>query len=219
MALGVMASGCGSADPKETVWEPRVVSATEVCGGGLFPAGAGEVLGRVLQSSEYVIRDEDKDVSVAAGAKLLEDAYRSGADVRNKPSVNCDVSGKAKSFGDSNYFPSAQVRFAASSKNARIPGTVPEDSDAGVLVFGQKWQRSVAFDCVSARVGSTEQIPLRITVTFRNKFDKGGGEEAVLGGDYVFLAHAAALSMAKELNCADHGGLPDSPHGLPAELS
>ncbi|WP_327306493.1 hypothetical protein OG730_25950 [Streptomyces sp. NBC_01298] len=198
--------------------EPRVVAATGVCGGTLFPAGAGPSLERVLESSKFVIRDEDKDLSTAESAKMLEDAYRSGKDVRNKPTADCKISGEERLVGDYERYVSALVRFKAFSKKAWTSGVGEEVYDEGVSVTGAKRQRSIEFDCVSARVGSSVEIPLRVTVTFMNQFGEGADDEAVLVNDYLLLAHAAGLSMSKELGCADNGGLPAGPEGLPAMI-
>lgn len=219
IVLGVLASGCSSPEPEEPVREPRVVAATGVCGGTLFPAGAGPSLERVLESSKFVIRDEGKDVSTAESAKMLEDAYRSGKDVRDKPTADCDIDGEARLVGDYKRYVSALVRFKAFSKKAWNSGVGEKVYDEGVLVTGRTRQRSIEFDCVSARVGSTAEIPLRITVTFMNQFAEGADDEAALVNDYLLLAHAAGLSMSKELGCANNGGLPDRPEGLPAMLS
>ncbi|MGW5398993.1 hypothetical protein [Streptomyces sp. NPDC003952] len=218
--LGVMASGCGSPEPEEPVREPRAVSAAGVCGGTLLPASAGPSLERVLESSKFVVRDEDEDVSTAESAKMMEDAYRSGKDVRDKPTADCKIFGEERLVGDYERYVSALVRFKAFSKKAWSSGAGGETYDKGVLVTGAKRQRSIEFDCVSARVGSTVDIPLRITVTFMNQFPEGAvDDEAALVKDYLLLAHAAGLSMSKELGCADNGGLPDRPDDLPAMLT
>ncbi|MCX4629630.1 hypothetical protein [Streptomyces sp. NBC_01443] len=216
VSLGVLAAGCTPSEPDDPqLQEPKVVSATQVCGGTLFTPEAGKALERVLQSTEFVIREDKVDLSTAAMAKKLEEAYRSGKEVRNMPMPDCDISGKPKEIDGFGHYPSAQVRFKAFSKNAGIPDYVPGATDSGVNVGGRIRQRSVAFDCVSPRVGSTAEVPLRITATFFNKFDKGNGDEAVLDKDYFLLVHTAALSMAEELGCANNGGLPDRADALP----
>ncbi|MBT2456109.1 hypothetical protein [Streptomyces sp. ISL-86] len=73
----------------------------------------------------------------------------------------------------------------------------------------------MAFDCVSSRVGSTRDIPLRITAVFKDRWDKSNGD-AALGGDYLAIAHSAGLALAKELGCENNGELPDGAEALPA---
>ncbi|MFG2997134.1 hypothetical protein [Streptomyces sp. NPDC048340] len=216
LSLVALVAGCSAAEPDEPVLEqPEILSAAQVCGGTLFTPEAASALGRVLQSSDFIVRDEEKNQSAAAMARTMEDAYRAGSEVRNMPTGNCDISGMAQQIDGDGHYPSAQVWFTAFSKKAGIPEDEPGGSDSGVMVAGAVRQWNIAFDCVSPRVGSTADIPLRITATFRNQFDKGNGDETELVGDYKILAHSAALSVAKELRCVDDGGLPGRAEGLP----
>ncbi|MEU8433975.1 hypothetical protein AB0F18_13820 [Streptomyces sp. NPDC029216] len=71
------------------------------------------------------------------------------------------------------------------------------------------------YDCVSSRVGSTRDIPLRIRLLFHEQWEASKGE-TILRPDYLTITHSAALAVAKELQCADDGGLPPRAEELPA---
>ncbi|MFF4643686.1 hypothetical protein [Streptomyces sp. NPDC001389] len=89
-------------------------------------------------------------------------------------------------------------------------------SDRGVRVSTR--ERKVVYldyDCVSPRVGSTPEVPLRIRLLFQERWAASKGE-AVLRPDYLAIAHSAALAVAKELRCVDDGGLPARAEDLPA---
>ncbi|MFJ6796457.1 hypothetical protein [Streptomyces sp. NPDC091268] len=194
----------------------EVLSAAQVCGGTLFTSEAAQALERVLQSSGFVVRTGRDNLNAEAMGAVMEAAYRAGNKVRDMPTGNCEISGKALRIEGDERYPSAQVRLTAFSKNAGIPAGESGASARGVTVSGAVRQRSVAFDCVSPRVDSTVDVPLRITATFRSRFDKGTVAEAELVEDYGILAHSAALAVAKELGCVSNGGLPDRAAGLPA---
>ncbi|MFI8276235.1 hypothetical protein ACIGBH_15200 [Streptomyces sp. NPDC085929] len=217
VVLGLAAAGCSGSTPDETPTpsEPEQVSAIQVCGGGLVSPAAGPSLERVLESSRFVIREDKENADVSSIAKALESAYRAGRKVGDTSIPACDISGAVKDVDSDRYYPTAYLRFRATSKDADVPDYMPGAKDAGTKGWAGFREYTVAFDCVSSRVGSTSGVPLRITAEFHSKWDKVRAGESALAPDYVALAHSAALAVAKELGCDARGGLPERPEGLP----
>ncbi|MFD9335209.1 hypothetical protein ACFWBF_12505 [Streptomyces sp. NPDC060028] len=220
IALGVVCAGCAGPAPDAAEPEPepetKVLAATEVCGGGLFSAEAGGALERVLESSRFVIREERERTDVPSAANMLEEAYRAGSRMRDLPRPKCTFSGEPKKVDADSYFPSGEVRFIPHGRNEGLPDHLPGVNDTGTVVWTGRRQYNLEFDCVSTRVGSTQEVPLRVVVEFRNIWDKGTAAEADLVKDYRILAHSAALAVAKELGCVNAGGLPGRAEELPA---
>ncbi|MFF4581700.1 hypothetical protein ACFY15_25425 [Streptomyces sp. NPDC001373] len=128
------------------------------------------------------------------------------------PQSTCEISAEPVA----SRLATALVRFTAYSKYAGDSADFPGASDQGVQVSTR--QRKVVhleYDCVSPRVGSTQDVPLRIRILFHEQWDASKGE-AVLRPDYLAIAHSAALAVAKELRCVDDGGLPARAEDLPA---
>lgn len=215
VGLGLLAcvcavAGCTSADdgPEPRPSEPkrdRTVAATEACP-GLIGDTSGEALTRVLQSSS-LIRDDGQAVGAARMAASLMDAYRGGAEVRQRPVERCAVTGVVGSGTRS-----GEIQAGADSRKTTA---APGSGQAGVRTSGGDRERGVAFDCVSLRVGSTRDVPLRVHVVFKDRWTDSAGD-AALGGDYLVIAHSAARALAGELGCEGDGGLPDRAERLPA---
>ncbi|MDJ0379584.1 hypothetical protein [Streptomyces sp. G-G2] len=166
---------------------------------GLLDAASGEALERVVQSS-YLIRDAQQAVGVTAMGEALEGAYRAGPKVREAPVAPCTVTGRVGTNR------SAEIRLSAESRNADQQGGAPGGMQTGVRESRGEKERGVAFDCVSSRVGSTREVPLRITAVFKDRWSGSDGD-AALAKDYLAIAYSAARAVAKELGCGDGGGL------------
>ncbi|MFD3680965.1 hypothetical protein [Streptomyces sp. NPDC058613] len=209
--FGLGAAGCVAlpreADEGPVAAPPRTVSVAEICGGTLFSADAGRALERVLSSTEFRISKPEDDRSAAELSKALEDAYRSGAEVRNMPSGVCEI--KGTSTGESKRAPTASMRVTAGSGHAPLPDYMPGANRTGVIVHRGVTDHTVGFDCVSARVGSTSEIPLRVTARFDGRRAYDARDAASSGADQLALVHSAARSVAGELGCENAGGLPD----------
>ncbi|MER7465503.1 hypothetical protein [Streptomyces sp. NPDC097981] len=214
LVLAAAACSGSASDGTSTPSEPEQVSAIQLCG-GLVSSAAAPALERVLESSRFVIREGKENADVASIAKALESAYRAGRMVRDTSIPSCDISGALKDIDSDRYYPTAYLRFRATSKNEGVPDYMPGAKDAGAKGWAGFRKHTIAFDCISPRVGSTSEVPLRITAAFRSKWDKGQAGEAALASDYVTLAHSAALAVAEALGCDARGGLPDRPEGLP----
>ncbi|MEU3722621.1 hypothetical protein [Streptomyces sp. NPDC031705] len=155
----------------------------------------------------FQLLDEKRNPDVRDIAQVMENAYRAGKDIRNMPQSTCEVSGSERDH----RIPRLRVRFTAYSKHADFPDV----SDQGVHVSTRERKAvHLSYDCVSTRVGSTQDIPLRIGLLFHDRWDDSKGE-AVLRADYLAITHSAALAVAKELQCADDGGLPPHAEALP----
>ncbi|WP_330330692.1 hypothetical protein OHS33_13770 [Streptomyces sp. NBC_00536] len=163
---------------------------------GLLDAAGGEALERVVQSSN-LIRDAQQAVGVAAMGKALEGAYRAGPKVRETPVAPCTVTGRVGTNR------SAEIWLSADSRHADQPGGM----QTGVRESRGEKERGVAFDCVSSRVGSTRDVPLRITAVFKDQWSGSAGD-AALAKDYLAVAYSAARAVAKELGCEGGGSLP-----------
>ncbi|MEU9145183.1 hypothetical protein [Streptomyces sp. NPDC048349] len=212
VVLGAAAAGC-SADERDQpppAATPQVLSVADVCA-GLFSDEGGKGVERVLESTRFLVRAEERNPDVRAVAKAMEDAYRSGRNIQNMPQPVCEAAGETK---DSGFIPSLRIMFTAYSKHAGEPPDFPGVSDSGVKVSTRQKANQLAFDCVSSRVGSTQDVPLRIRVDFQERWDESKGA-AALSRDYMAVTHSAALAVAKELGCANDGGLPARADGLP----
>lgn len=211
--IGMAAVGCSSGPPEPAVRdvEPVRLSTAQVCA-GLFPAEGGRALERALESTTFLLRDEKMNPTVGAVAQAMEDAYRSGAKIRDMPTRTCQISG----VPTNSYFHTARVRFTAYSFHAGEPADLPGVSDRGVRVSTRRHKIVyLDYDCVSFRIGSTQDVPLRIKLMFQEQWDASKGDEA-LRPDYLTATHSAALAVAKELRCVDDGGLPARAADLPA---
>ncbi|MFB7466270.1 hypothetical protein ACFCZ1_22735 [Streptomyces sp. NPDC056224] len=129
---------------------------TEACP-GLITDAAGPALMHVLQSS-HLVNDDAQTVGVTAMGKALEEAYDAGPKAGEAAVPPCTVTGivgMGKRVGE--------IRLAAESRNVGAPGT----GQTGVRVTRADKERGVAFDCVSTRVGSTRDMPLRSRPSIR----------------------------------------------------
>ncbi|MEU9377380.1 hypothetical protein AB0D94_26920 [Streptomyces sp. NPDC048255] len=104
--------------------------------------------------------------------------------------------------------------FTAYSKHAALPADLPGVGAGDAHLSVRRKDVDLTFDCVSSRVGSTQDIPLQITVAFQARTGESEGE-AVPAQDYRAVTHSAALAVAKELGCVNDGGLPADAAGLP----
>ncbi|MEV8533513.1 hypothetical protein [Streptomyces sp. NPDC051211] len=213
-ALGLLA-GCSGPEsepePESSATQGRkFVSVARLCP-GLFGAEGGKALERFLESTEFEIRDEKKNVGVQAVVKALENGYKAGKGIRDMPDQICQVSGRPKD----GYYRSADLWVDGYSKHVGDPEEFPSLKDRGPRASSSGKQVHLSYDCVSSRAGSTADVPLRIRLMLREQWDGSMGA-AVLGPDYLAAVHSAALSIAKELGCAGNGGLPGRPDALPA---
>jgi hypothetical protein len=212
--FGMVAVGCSAEEPEPSPQAvPQQLSIGQVCA-GLFRGEGAEALERLLESTTFLLRDEDRNPDVRAVAKVMEDAYRAGAKIRDMPQSVCKISGAPQD----SRFHTARLMFTAYSKHAGDPADFPGVSDSGVRVSTEgKWVY-LSYDCVSRRVGSTPDIPLRIKLLFQDQWEGSKGA-AALGPDYLAATHSAALAVAKELGCLNNAGLPERAAELPAPVS
>ncbi|WP_157880259.1 hypothetical protein [Streptomyces katrae] len=213
MAFVVTATvGCSGGRPEQQAPVPTVtrVSADQACA-GLFPEDGRKALERVLESTEFQLLNQKWNPDARAVAQVMEDAYRSGKRINEMPQSTCEVAGSDKGH----YVPTLSMQFTAYSLYAGDPVDFPGVSDRGVRVAVRE-QKFVhlSYDCVSPRVGSTADVPLRIKVLFHEQWPGSKGE-TILRPDYLAITHSAALAVAKELQCAGDGGLPARASDLP----
>ncbi|MGW1639694.1 hypothetical protein [Streptomyces lavendulae] len=209
--FGAAVLGCSAAEP-EPVTPPTTgppLSVSQVCA-GLFTDDGGKALERILESTEFQIRDEKGNPEAGAVARAMEDAYRSGAKIHDAPQPVCRIVGTGKD----GYRPMAHVMFTAYSKYDADPADLPGASARGPRVRTQGKSVDVTFDCVSVRVGSTSDVPLQVTVAFQEQWQGSKGATA-LAQDYLAVTHSAALAVAEALGCVDDGGLPARAQELP----
>ncbi|MFD4915522.1 hypothetical protein ACFWNR_20160 [Streptomyces virginiae] len=202
MCLALAAAGCSSPDsgPEKpaagSATAPVTVEVADACP-GLLSATAAEALKRVLQSSA-VMRDERQAVGAAAMGKAVEAAYRAGPKASETAIPSCTVTGQVGG-GDR----MGEIRLTADSAKA---GPLSPDQ-AGVRALPGEKEAGVSFDCVSTRIGSTAEAPLRISAVFANRWQKLEGDKGPVD-EYLVIAHSAARAVAGELGCANDGGLP-----------
>ncbi|WP_329384971.1 hypothetical protein OG625_24430 [Streptomyces sp. NBC_01351] len=205
VAMAVVA-GCTTSDPEPKASrsvKPPEVALTEACP-GLITDAAGEAVRAVLQSSQLV-NDDAQTVGVTAMGKALEGAYKAGPKVRETPVAPCVVTG---SVGRGSRV--AEIRLSADSGKA---GPLSPDRVGVRVVLGAQ-EGSVSFDCASTRAGSSAEVPLRVTSVFTNRFHKIRKDDRP-EDHYLVVAHSAALAVARELGCANEGGLPARAGELP----
>ncbi|MGW7450615.1 hypothetical protein [Streptomyces sp. NPDC054787] len=209
--LGMVASGCSQrdAEPAAQATSLRTFPVGQVCA-GLFLGEGGKALERVLESTQFHVLEEDKNPDVHAVAQVMEDAYRAGKEIRNMPQPVCEAVGSDKEF----HIPTTRLMFTAYSKHAADPADLPGAGARDVRVSTRNKEVGLTFDCVSSRVGSTQDVPLQITLDFQERWDESKGED-VLRPDYLAITHSAALAVAKELGCANDGRLPARAVDLP----
>ncbi|MGW1766145.1 hypothetical protein ACWCQL_18985 [Streptomyces sp. NPDC002073] len=190
------------------------VSAEQVCP-ELFAGGGAKALGRILDSSEFRIRDEKRSASADAAARAMARAYRAGKGVRDSSQPECEVSGPVQEIGDSRAWPTAVLRFTASSKlgDTGLPERAP-----GISFTVAGADAYLGFDCVSAQVGSTAAIPLTISIGFDDHWTprKGTPDGSEHPKELAAVLHSAATSVARKLECSDNGGLPARSEDLKA---
>lgn len=204
--LGSLAVSCGSTPESEKSPEPKTVSVGQVCGGTLFTPEAGTALERLMGISEFVVEDGQADLSADGIARVMEQNYRSGRDVVDADAAQCRIKGAPKqSEGGKPRSAQAAVVFLGHTRSAAEP--------SGPRLLREGRAHTVKFDCVSSRVGSTRQVPLRISAAFTVVEGDASGK-ATAAADALVLVHSAAVSVAEELRCENNGGLP----GRPGEL-
>ncbi|MFE2166905.1 hypothetical protein ACFXB3_17845 [Streptomyces sp. NPDC059447] len=210
--LAAAATGCSAGEPEKSpqpTAAPRL-TAGQICA-GLFTGEGAKALERVLESTAFHVRDDEKAPDVRAVAQVMEDAYRAGKRINDMPQPVCEASGAEAKAG---YIPTVRIMFTAYSKHAGDPPDFPGVSDSGVMVSQRQKTNHLSYDCTSSRVGSTDNVPLRIKLAFQERWDGSKGE-TVLGQDYLAVTHSAALAVAKELGCTNNGGLPARADDLP----
>ncbi|MEU6313892.1 hypothetical protein [Streptomyces sp. NPDC047014] len=197
VACLVLAAGCSSSGPapEQRTAAPRTVEIAEACP-GLLNEAAAQAVERTLQSSALV-RDEGQAVGAEGIGAALEAAYKAGPAAGETAVTPCVMTGQVGG-GDRR----AELRLGADS------------GGPGVRVRADARQAAVSFDCVSTRVGSTTDLPLRITSTFTDHWQKTAPTEGP-PDTYLTVAHSAALAMAQHLSCDNTGNLPPRPTALP----
>ncbi|MER5811665.1 hypothetical protein ABT143_26360 [Streptomyces sp. NPDC002033] len=203
-AFGLMLVGCSGGGAEEVPrTAPQTFPVQKVCG-GIFPDEGAKAVERILESKEFQVREARRNPDVAAVARTMEDAYRSGKRIREQPQSVCEVVGTVDRDG---HVPRAQVMFTAFSKYAADPADLPGLPAGAPRVAGVGKGVDLSFDCVSPRVGATRDVPLQVTAQFSD-FRSNSKGPAVLGQDYLAAVHAAALTVAKELGCLNDAGIP-----------
>ncbi|MFF5705407.1 hypothetical protein ACFY7H_23330 [Streptomyces sp. NPDC012794] len=209
MGLSLVMAACVALprehEPEPEGVEPRTVSTAQVCGGTLFSPEAGRALEKVMEGTAFVIREPEDDRGAADIAQAVENAYRAGVDIENMPNGTCRIRGVQKERGG--RIPKASMTFIARSKHAG-PADLVGAEGTGVRVDRGITDHSVVFDCVSSRVGSTADAPVRITARFDGRSAGEYRKDPSRADDYLTLVHSAARSVAAELGCRDDGGLP-----------
>ncbi|QES48474.1 hypothetical protein DEJ50_12250 [Streptomyces venezuelae] len=209
-AVLVLATGCSTSEPSakpEPKPEPAYGSAVQICQGLFGPEGAA-ALERVLDSTEFRLRDETYDLDLQAVGKGLQGRYETGQGFGDLEGEMCRASGRPKAGS----VPYAELWIAGDKKHVGAG-----EKDRGPAVIHGANRMHLRYNCASPRVGSTDDLPLQIRLTFRDKRDGRKGAD-VLRPDYVAVMHSAALAIAKDLGCQNSGGLPDRSEDLPASV-
>ncbi|MER5934550.1 hypothetical protein [Streptomyces sp. NPDC002054] len=206
LAVLALVAGCSTSEPSAKA-EPEYGSAAQICQGLFDPEGAG-ALERVLDSTEFRLRDEAGDLDLRAVGKGLQGRYETGQGFGDLEGEMCRASGRPKG----GRAPYAELWIAGDKKYV---GGGEKDRGPGVI-HGEN-RAHLWYNCGSPRVGSTDELPLQIRLTFRDKWDGKKGVD-VRRPDYVAIMHSAALAIAKELGCQNNGGLPDRSEDLPESV-
>ncbi|MFI8101796.1 hypothetical protein [Streptomyces sp. NPDC086023] len=216
--MALVAAGCGTSD--EGAPEPsraQSFSATQVCGGSVVLPSSAKALERLTGATSFVPGKEKQELGVPATAKVLEEAYKAGRGIYDMPGADCVIRGDSTSTPLNS---TVKLRFDAYSEKADLDDYRKHRLEHGkgtmTSLYGSR--TSISFDCVSSRVGSTQDIPLRVNGRITSAASTASPEPPTAAEDRMLILHTASLSLAKELGCRDNGGLPDDVSGLPEPL-
>ncbi|MEW2548374.1 hypothetical protein AB0910_21840 [Streptomyces sp. NPDC047002] len=204
-ALGAVLVGCGSGGDDGT----KTVSASEVCNGRLSSSGAAAVEFLTGTKEFSPSGNDPSGVTLPKAAASLSDEYEEDGKSNPIPKPACAVT---------------TPKGGSAELSAGFRTTTAETADGPVADTLKKYEvgRSALvgiaraylyFDCVSPELhGSTREKPAVVLGELTNnaegqgRYKPEGGPEKVREANLTVL-HSLSLDMAKELGCAENGGL------------
>jgi hypothetical protein len=195
------ATSCGGGGDEDAA--DKDLAGTQLCGGDAVSADAAKALKVITGSSRFGTTAEKSTVSQAA-TDLIE-AFPVATDGRD------DVC-RIYTAEDT---PDFAVRVTWGLKGG--PPTATPDPEFTVLKMGERTlaaenRASVRFACRSDRFSkSTNPAHVAIGAERWGMPTESEDDVDALKDAYATVAHSFALAMAKELGCADNGGLPTKP--------
>lgn len=203
--LGVVLVGCGS-DGSDAA---KTIPASEVCHGHISSEGAASAEFLTGTKKFSPTGNHMSEVSLKKAAAALSDGYMGAGGGDPVPKRACEITTlKGPSSGLS-------IRFVTTTDGA-LDGPVADTLkkyDVGRGAFVGVPRGYLYFDCVSPKFyGSTQEKPVVVQGDISNNLDgqgrykQKGGPEKIREANLTVL-HSLSLSMAKELRCADNGGL------------
>ncbi|MCW8122424.1 hypothetical protein ACN6LC_006069 [Streptomyces violaceoruber] len=202
------ATGCGGEEDKDGIPDDyKVVAGTQLCGGNAVSADAAKALKVITGSSRFEASGEEYSVELAA--TVLATMYNApgsrGGDV-------CRI-----------YTPLGTPDFDLRVTWRQVdPDATGSPSKFTLLKMGEQTLAAadkayVQFGCKSDKVAGTSEVGhLEVGVERWGMPTEPEGNVEALKDAYATVAHSFSLAMAKELGCADNGGLPANPVLEPA---
>ncbi|MFI0235116.1 hypothetical protein [Streptomyces sp. NPDC016845] len=210
-ALFLGTTGCGGDGADDGLPDDyKVVSATQLCGGRAVTAEASKALKVITGSSRFEASGERNSVQEAA-LRLAE-----AAPLATRTEDVCLI-----------FTPMNTRHFELGitwqvADDAPSGPSAPEFTELkmGELAVTAPNKSYVFFACKSDKLlGPSSAVHIVIGVRpggMPTEPEGDDGELKALKDAYATVAHSFSLAMAKELGCADNGGLPARPVLLPA---
>ncbi|WP_205616810.1 hypothetical protein [Streptomyces sp. OM5714] len=200
------ATGCGGGGDEDGSPDGyKVVTATQLCGGDAVSTEAAKALEVITGSSRFEASGEEYSIEQAATtfADTFMDPHSRRGDV-------CRI-----------YTPRGTSDFELRIRWWREDGAPSTDeppaSKFTVLKMGEDTVTAadkayLQFACESDELtGSSTPAHIMIGVERGDEADPPKDDVKALKDAYATVAHSVSLAMAKELGCANNGGLPAKP--------
>ncbi|MEV3931654.1 hypothetical protein [Streptomyces sp. NPDC049944] len=203
------AVGCGEDEKSraQEAWE-QSVPPERLCGGAAVSARAGKALELIAGSSRF--EASGRTSTVADAAQDLSDQFTSSF------TGHGDVCRIFTPVGVPDVVPLEITWRLSGSAPEGGPGSRYTELEMGELAGTAPDRAFVTFACRSAELPGVAPAHVDLHVNFGAVPAEPEGDVEALVDAYATVAHSFALAMAKELGCADDGGLEAQPSLDPA---
>lgn len=201
LVFSVATSACSGKDDDRL----QTASADKVCDGA-FRYAPGDL--EKLAGGDKDYPDDDGDYLDTSVELVRKTQAEKAADSIGLASSGCDVSapGHEVTVDTDYYHPDDLV------DKITLQGGV--SYNMGSYATAGYWNALLYFQCVSPELEDSREVPARIQISLSHRL-RGEEETAARGRGLrdtnMKVAHSAALSVARELECENDGGLPEKP--------